>query len=227
MLSFIFLFIFFSLIFFKFYFIFKLYIIVLVLPNIKMNPPQAHVMLSFKSAFSLSSFTFIRKVFSSSSFYAIRVVLSAYLRLLIFYPAILIPVCALSNLAFCMIYPACKLNKQGDNIQPWQNPFPIWNQSVIPCLVLTAVSWPAYNFLRRQERWSGIPISWRIFQFVVIHTVKGFDVVNKAEVDVFLELSCFFYDPTDVGNLTSASSAFSNTAWISGSSWSAYCWSFS
>ena len=46
-------------------------------------------------------------------------------------------------------------------------------------------------------------------QFVVIHTVKGFDVVNKAEVDVFLELSCFFYDPIDVGNLISGSSAFS------------------
>ena len=46
-------------------------------------------------------------------------------------------------------------------------------------------------------------------EFVVIHTVKGFGVVNKAEVDVFLELSCFFDDPTDVGNLTSGSSVFS------------------
>ena len=46
-------------------------------------------------------------------------------------------------------------------------------------------------------------------QFVVIHTVKGFGVVNKAEVDIFLELSCFFYDPTDVGDLISCSSAFS------------------
>ena len=46
-------------------------------------------------------------------------------------------------------------------------------------------------------------------QFVVTHTVKGFGVVNKAEVDVFLELSCFFDDPTDVGNLISGSSAFS------------------
>ena len=45
-------------------------------------------------------------------------------------------------------------------------------------------------------------------QFVVIHTVKGFGIVNKAEVDVFLELSCFFNDPTDVGNLISGSSAF-------------------
>ena len=49
-------------------------------------------------------------------------------------------------------------------------------------------------------------------QFFVIHTVKGFGVVNKAEVDVFLELSCFFDDPTDTGNLISGSSAFSKTS---------------
>ena len=61
-------------------------------------------------------------------------------------------------------------------------------------------------------RWSGIPISLRIFQFVVIHTVKGFGVVNKAEVNVFLELSCFSHDPADVGNLISGSSAFSKTS---------------
>ena len=52
----------------------------------------------------------------------------------------------------------------------------------------------------------------RIFQFVVIHTVKGFGVVNKAEVDVFLELSCFFDDAMDVGNLISGSSAFSKSS---------------
>ena len=46
-------------------------------------------------------------------------------------------------------------------------------------------------------------------QFVVIYTVKGFVIINKAEIDVFLEFSCFFYDPTDVGNLISGSSAFS------------------
>ena len=46
-------------------------------------------------------------------------------------------------------------------------------------------------------------------QFIVIHTVKGFGIVNKAEIDVFLELSCFFHDPADVGNLISGSSAFS------------------
>ena len=62
-------------------------------------------------------------------------------------------------------------------------------------------------------------------QFIVIHTVKGFGIVNKAEVDVFLELSCFFDDPTDVGNLISCSSAFSKTSLNSGSSRFTYCWS--
>ena len=59
---------------------------------------------------------------------------------------------------------------------------------------------------------SGMPISLRIFEFVVIHTVKGFGVVNKAEVDVFLELSCFLNDPVDVGSLISGSSAFSKSS---------------
>ena len=49
-------------------------------------------------------------------------------------------------------------------------------------------------------------------QFVVIHTVKGFGIINKAEIDVFLELSCFFHDPVEVGNLISGSSAFSKTS---------------
>ena len=56
-------------------------------------------------------------------------------------------------------------------------------------------------------------------QFVVIHTVKSFGIVNKAEVDVFLELPCFLYDPTDVSNLISGSSAFSKSSW--------YIWKFS
>ena len=55
-------------------------------------------------------------------------------------------------------------------------------------------------------------------QFVVIHTVKGFSIVNQVEVEVFLELSCFFYDPVDVGNLISGSSAFSKS--------SLYIWKF-
>ena len=112
------------------------------------------LMLSFKPTISLSSFTFIKRIISSSSLSAIRVALSAYLMLLIFYPAILIPACASSSLAFLIVYSEYKLNKQGDNIQPWCTPFPIWNQSVVPSLVLTVVSWPMYRFLRRLVRWS-------------------------------------------------------------------------
>ena len=55
-------------------------------------------------------------------------------------------------------------------------------------------------------------ISFQIFQFIMIHTVKGFGIVNKAEIDVFLELSRFFHDPAEVGNLISGSSAFSKTS---------------
>ena len=121
------------------------------------------LMWSFKPTFSLSTFTFIKRLFSSSSLSAIRVVSSAYLRLLIFVPAILIPACASSSPAFHMIYSAYKLNKQGDNIQPWHTPFPIWKQSVVSCPVLTVASLPANKFFRMQVRWSGIPISLRVF----------------------------------------------------------------
>ena len=110
------------------------------------------------------------------------------------------------------MYSAYKLNKQGDNIQPWHTPFPIWNQFVVPCPVLTVASWPAYRYLRRQVRWSGVSISLRIFKFVVIHTIKCFSIVSEAEVDDFLEFSFFFYDPINVGNLISGSSAFSKTS---------------
>ena len=92
-----------------------------------------------------------------------RVVSSAYLSLLIFLLTILIPACASPCPAFLMMYSAYKLNTQGDSIQPWCIIFLIWNHSFVPCPVLTLASWPAYRFLRRQVRWSGIPISWRIF----------------------------------------------------------------
>ena len=127
-------------------------------------------MLSFKPTFSFSSFTFIKRLFSSSSPSAVRVVSLGYLMLLIFYPAILIPACASSSPAFFMMYSAWRLNKQGDNIQPWHTPFLIWNQSAVPCPVLTVASWPAYRFRKRQVRWSGIPISFRIFQSLLWST---------------------------------------------------------
>ena len=74
-------------------------------------------MLIFKPAFSFSSFTFNKRLFSSSLLYAIRMVSHAYLRLLVFPPVILIPACESCSPAFCMMYSAYKLNKQGDNIQ--------------------------------------------------------------------------------------------------------------
>ena len=73
-------------------------------------------------------------------------------------------------LAFHMMHSAYKSNKQSDNMQPWHSPVRIWNQSVVPCPVLTVASWPAYRFLRKQVRWPGIPISWRIFHSLLWST---------------------------------------------------------
>ena len=118
-------------------------------------------------------------------------------------PAILIPACASSSPAFHMIHSAYKLNKQGDNIWPWHTPFLIWKQCVVPtssnCCFLTYIQ---ISQEAGQRVWySHLLLSFP--QFIVIHTVKGFGIVNKAEVDVFLELSCFFDDWVDVGHLIS------------------------
>ena len=127
-------------------------------------------MLSFKPSFSCSSFSFIKRLFSSSSLSARWVVSFAYLRLFIFLPANLFQACVSSSPAFHMIFSTYMLNKQGDNIQPWCTPFPIWNQSVVPCPVLTVASWPAYRFIKRQVKWSSIPISFRIFHSLLWST---------------------------------------------------------
>ena len=164
--------------------------------------------LSFKPDCSLSSFTFIKRLISSCSLSAIRVV-SAYLRLLIFLPAILIPAYASSSLAFRMMYSAYELNKQGDNIQPSRIPFPILNQYVVPCLILTVASCPAYRFLRRQVRWSGIHTPLRIFVCCDPQSQRLCSQWSRSRC--FLEFSCFFYDPMDIGNL-SGISVFHN--WI-------------
>ena len=126
--------------------------------------------LSFKPTFSHSSLSFIKRLFSSPSPSVIKVVSSAYLKLLIFFLAYLIPACASSSLEFLMMYSAYNLNKQGDNIQSWCTLFPIWNQSDVTCQFLTVASWPAYRFLKRQVRWSGTPISFRIFHSLLCST---------------------------------------------------------
>ena len=87
------------------------------------------------------------------------------------------------------------------------------------------MSSPNYCFLSLQVSQEADKVVWYSHLFknfpllVVTHTVKGFDIVNEAEVDVFLEFLCFFYDPTDVGNFISGSSAFSKS--------SLYIWNFS
>ena len=116
-------------------------------------------------------------------------------------------------------------NKQGDNRQPWCSPFPIWKWSVVscpvPCCFLTCIQifQEAGKVVWYSHLFKNFP------QFNVIYTVKGFGIINKAEVDVFLVFSCIFDDPMDVGNLISSSSAFLNPARTSGSSWFMYCWS--
>ena len=98
------------------------------------------------------------------------------------------------------MYSAYKLNKQGDSIQPWHTPFPIWNQSVVSCPVLTVASWPAYRFLRRQARWSGIPISRRIFHSLLWSTQ------SKALAQSIKQKYMFFWNSLAFSMIQSQSS---------------------
>ena len=139
-------------------------------------------MFSFKPSFSLSSCTFIKKLFSSSSLSAIRVVSSAYLRLLIFLLAILIPASASSSPAFLIMYSAYKLNKQDDDIQPWDTPFPIWNQSVVPCPVLTVASCLAYRFLKRQFGWPDSQLGLMKHHYTMIFIDLLFYFINITDL---------------------------------------------
>ena len=130
---------------------------------------------------------------------------SAYLKLLIFLDS-----------SLCFIQPGIshdvlciKVKRQGDNIQPWHTPFPYLelvccSMSSSNCCFLTCiqVSQEADQVVWYSHLFQNFP------QFVVIHTVKGFGIVNKAEVYIFLELPCFLYDPTNVGHLISGSFAF-------------------
>ena len=146
-------------------------------------------MLSFKPGFSLSSITFIRRLFNSSSLSAIRMVSSAYLRLLIFLLEILIPASASCIPAFHMMCSAYKSNKQGEyatlmysfrSLKPVCCSMSSSNYCFLNCI---QISQEAGKVVWYSHLLKNFP------QFVVIHTVKDFGIVNKAEVDVFLELS--------------------------------------
>ena len=103
---------------------------------------------------------------------------------------------------------AYRLNKQGDSKQPCHTAFSILNHSLVPYRVLTVASWHAYRFLRRQVRWSGVPISLRAFHSFSWSTLSK-ALVHETEIDVFLKFPCFLYNPANVGNLISSSSSFS------------------
>ena len=110
------------------------------------------------------------------------------------------------------MYTAYKINKQGDNIRPWCTPFPIWNQSVVPCpygfnccfLICIQI----FQEAGRVVWYSHLPKNFP----ACCDAHKGFGIVNEAEVDVFLEFPCFLHDLADVGNLISGSSASSKSS---------------
>ena len=140
-------------------------------------------MLSFKPTFSLSSFIFIKKLFLVSSLLsAIYMVLSAYLRLLIFLPAILIPAYASSSPAFHMIYSAYKLNKQDDDMSGFMYSFP--NLEPV-CFSISGSNCCFLTFIQVSEESGKVVLYYHLLknlpQFVVIHTFKGFCIVNEAE----------------------------------------------
>ena len=180
------------------------------------NVPRCHNLsflnAEFQANLKLSSFTIIKRLLSSSSLSAIKEVSSAYLKLLIFFLAILIPAYDSSSPAFHMMHSANKLNKQGDNIQSWH--------TLHYCfLICIRVSLEAGKVVWYSHLFENCP------QFLVILTAKGISVVNEAEEDVSLELFCFLHDPAVAGYLISGSSAFLNPTCASESSLLMYCWS--
>ena len=176
-------------------------------------------MLNFKPSFFTLLFYPHQEALSPSSFSTIRVVSSAYLRLLMFLLPILISACNSSILAFLMTVSAYRLNQQGDSRQPCRTPFSILNQSVVPYRVLTVASWSAYRFLRRQVRWSGIPISLRAFHSLLWPT-------HRLSHSRWNRGRCFSWNPpafSIIQWMLAISSLvpllFLNPAWTSGSSW--------
>ena len=112
------------------------------------------------------------------------------------------------------MYSACKLNRQSENIQPLHTHSPVWNQSIVPCPILTVASWLACSFLRRQIRWSGL------------YWLK----VNKTEV-VFFLFFFFFWNSLAFSIIQTMLAIWSlvplpflNSGWTSGSSQLVYCW---
>ena len=133
------------------------------------------------------------------------------------------------NFTWCTLN---NLNKQGDNIQPCHTPSLIWIQYVVLCPVLTVASNCCFLTCKQISQEAGNVVWYsHLFknfpQFVVLCTVKGFGVVNKAEVDVFLDVFFSFFSMIQwmLAIWSLVPLPFLNPAWTSGSSWFTYCWS--
>ena len=164
--------------------------------------------LGFKPALSLFSFTLIKKLFISSSLSAIRG--TTYLRSLMFLLPVLIPACNLSSPAFLVMCSVYRLNKQQTALS-WS----FLNSEPISCYISSANCCFLTHIQVSQETHE---IVWYYLfksfpQFVMIHTVESFSTVIETEVDVFLEFCSIPYDPVNVGNLISGSSAFFKPSW--------------
>ena len=180
------------------------------------------LILSFKPTFSLSSFTLIKRLFSSSWLSAIRVVSSAYLRLLIFFPAILILACNSSSPAFCMMYSVYKLNKQGDNKQPCHTFF--FNPEPVSCsiqgsnccfLTCIQISQEAGQVVWYSHLFKNFP------QSVVTHTKA---LMESMKQKLMFFWNCLAFSVTQrMWSLVPL--PFLNPVWTSESSWFTYCWS--
>ena len=120
------------------------------------------------------------------------------------------------------MFPVYKLDNQGDNIQPWYTPFPIWNQSVVPCPVLTVASGPAYRFLRWQVRWPGIPISLRMFHSFLWSTQSLVSSVKQMFPWNSLAFSMIQWMLAIWSLVTPP---FLNPVWTYRRFWFTYCWS--
>ena len=126
---------------------------------------------------------------------------------------------------FLMMYSAYKLNKQGDNIQAWRTPFPIWHQSVVPCPIQTVASWPAYRF--SGGRWDGLLVPYNLeFSTVCCEPYSQSLAFSMEQKKIFFWNSrAFSMIQQMLAIWYLVSLPFLNPAWTSGSSWFMYCWS--
>ena len=149
----------------------------------------------FQASFFTLSFHPYQEAHQFLFTFAIGMVPSAYMKLLIFSPAILIPACDASSLAFHIKYSAQKLNKQGDNIQSCI-PYPVWNH--VSCCMSSSNCCFLTHIQVSQETGRVVWYSYLFKNFpVCCEPHKDFHLVDEAEVNVFLELPCFLHDPME------------------------------